>query len=76
MRVEANTRIFWLGEAVRAGRPSVQPVRRPAVRFGGCKVTRPQYFDLMAYVSPMVNWNEFGLVGGVDEVAPNGASFK
>ena len=34
------------------------------------KISRPgpgaQYFDLIAYVSPMVNWNEFRLVGGTE----------
>ena len=25
-----------------------------------------QYFDLIAYVSPIVNWNELRLVGGID----------
>lgn len=31
-----------------------------------------QYFDLIAYVSPIVNWNEFRLVGGND----TGGSFR
>jgi hypothetical protein len=34
--------------------------------------TSHQYFDLNAYVSPIVNWNEFRFVGG----AVSGGSFR
>ena len=33
-------------------------------------VSMIQYFDLMAYVSPMVNWKEFRLVGGNEAGGP------
>jgi len=41
---------------------SVPPLRAAA---SPQELTLPlQYFDLMAYVSPMVNWNELRFVGG------------
>jgi len=39
--------------------------------------SRNQYVDLKAYVSPIVNWNEFRLVGGcVSGGAWTGGSFR
>jgi len=35
-------------------------------------IGRNQYFDLIAYVTPVVNWKEFRLVGGSD----GGGSFR
>ena len=42
----------------------------------GLAFSLTQYFDLNAYVRPIVNWNEFGFVGGVVAVPMKGASFR